>query len=89
MEAFNDFLKHNHLPEYNLRIEGENVVFNYKDYQEKTAITAKQDSRPFIKPDTIEKVKRVLGRHFDVYALECCFFLIIFIIKNHVLTFNS
>ena len=46
------------------------MVFNYKDYQEKTAITAKQDSRLFIKPDTIEKVKRVLGRHFDVYALE-------------------
>jgi hypothetical protein len=54
--------KHNHLPEYNLRIEGENVIFNYKDYQEKTAITAKQDSRPLIKPDTIETQsnKRVL-----------------------------
>ncbi|TXL19853.1 plasmid replication initiator RepA [Methylococcaceae bacterium HT2] len=69
-QSVNHITKHNHLPEYNLRIEGENVIFNYKDYQEKKAITTKQESRPFIKPDTIEKAKRILGRHFDVYALE-------------------
>jgi hypothetical protein len=40
------------------------------DYQEKIAITTKQESCLFIKPDTIEKAKRILGRHFDVYALE-------------------
>jgi hypothetical protein len=36
-QSVNHITKHNHLPEYNLRIEGENVIFNYKDYQEKIA----------------------------------------------------
>ena len=44
--------------------------FRYKDYKETPAIPAQDKSRPFIKPDTIEKAKRVLGSYFDVYAVE-------------------
>jgi hypothetical protein len=45
--------------------------FYYRDYQEKPAIPPPQyNNRPSLKPDTIEKSKRILGRHFDVYALK-------------------
>jgi hypothetical protein len=48
-----------------------NVLFYYRDYQEKPAIPPPQyNNRPSLKPDTIEKSKRILGRHFDVYALK-------------------
>jgi len=69
-QAINQLVKYNHLPDYSIRIEGVNVVFNFKNYKEKPTIPVQDKSRPFIKPDTIEKVKNVLGRHFDVYALE-------------------
>ncbi|NOR70846.1 MAG: RepB family plasmid replication initiator protein [Methylomarinum sp.] len=69
-EALNHIIKHDHLPEYSIRIESKNVIFNYKKYKETTAIQTEQEKRPFIKPDTIEKAKRILGRSFDVYTLE-------------------
>lgn len=70
-EAISHLVKHDHLPEYNIYYESGNVLFYYRDYQEKPAIQALQDNnRPSLKPDTIEKAKRVLGRHFDVYAIE-------------------
>ncbi len=69
-EALKHIVKHNHLPEYSIRIENSNVIFNYKKYKDNQVISTQQDNRPFIKPDTIEKAKRVLGRSFDVYVVE-------------------
>ena len=70
-QAINQLVKHDHLPDYSLRMENGNVIFNFKDFKEKPVISAEQDkSRPYIKPETIEKAKRVLGRHLDVYAVE-------------------
>lgn len=68
-EAISHLVKHNHLPEYNVKIEDGNVIFYFKDFKEKPVITNEQ-KRPFLKPDTIEKAKQVLGRDFDVYAIE-------------------
>jgi len=70
-QSVNHIIEHNHLPDYSLRMENGNVIFNFKDFKEKPVISASQDkNRPFIKPDTIEKAKRILGRYFDVYAVE-------------------
>ena len=67
-QSINHIIKHNHLPDYSLRMNSENVIFNYKNYQEKPA--SQDKSRPFLKPDTIEKAKHVLGHSIDVYAVE-------------------
>jgi hypothetical protein len=58
------------LPDYSAIIEGKNVIFYFKNYKGSPIIPQQQKNRPFIKPDTIEKVKRVLGRSFDVYGIE-------------------
>ena len=68
-EVISHLVKHDHLPEYNVKIENKNVIFYFKDFKEKAVIT-NQQKRLFIKPDTIEKAKQVLGRAFDVYAVE-------------------
>lgn len=60
--------KHNHLPDYRLRIENDNVVFSQKNYTEPREI--EDQDRPYLQPDTIEKARAILGRSFDVYAVE-------------------
>jgi len=63
-----DIEKHNHLPDYSIEIDGKNVVFRSKEY-----ITKKDyydDYRPTLSPDTIEKARKILGRDYDVYAIE-------------------
>lgn len=70
-EAISHLVKHDHLPEYNIAYESGNVIFYYKNYKEKTEIPAPQDkSRPFLKPDTVEIAKQILGSHFDVYSVQ-------------------
>ncbi len=69
-QSINHIIEHDHLPDYSLRMESGNVIFNYKDYKEAPTIPVQDKSRPFIKPDTIEKAKRVLGRQFDAYGVE-------------------
>lgn len=69
-ESINHIIKHDHLPDYSAIIEGKNVIFYFKNYKGSPIIPQQQKNRPFIKPDTIEKVKRVLGRSFDVYGIE-------------------
>ena len=69
-EAINHIIKHDHLPDYSARIEGKNVIVNFKNYKDTPVISQQQKNRPFIKSDTIEKAKRVLGRSFDVYTVE-------------------
>ena len=69
-QSINHIIEHDHLPDYSLRMESGNVIFNYKDYKETPTIPVQDKSRPFIKPDTIEKAKRVLGRQFDAYGVE-------------------
>lgn len=70
-QAINKLVEHDHLPDYSIKLESGNVIFNYKHYQVKPTIpSTQQGNRPFIKPETIEKAKRILGRYFDVYAVE-------------------
>ena len=69
-QSINHIIEHDHLPDYSLRMKNGNVIFNYKRHKETPAIPVQDKSQPFIKPDTIEKAKRVLGRQFDVYGVE-------------------
>ncbi len=64
--AINHIIKHGHLPDYNIALEDDNVVFNY------TGVTlVEQNNKPLpLKPDTIEKAKSILKKQYDVYALE-------------------
>lgn len=60
--------KHNHLPDYSVKIESNNVVFSQKNHIE--AREPEDHDRPYLHPDTLEKAKGILGRSFDVYAVE-------------------
>ncbi|VAW42623.1 RepA [hydrothermal vent metagenome] len=62
--------KHNHLPNYSLSIDSEsdNVIFNSKGHGDRRDSLG--HNRPTLKTDTIEKAKKIIGRNFDVYALE-------------------
>lgn len=62
-------IENDHLPDYSLYLDGENVVFILKDGQEKRHVI-NYDDRIFLKPETIGKAKNILGRNFDVYAVE-------------------
>lgn len=60
--------QHDHLPDYRIEVRDDNVFFlakNYTDRPEQTDFT-----RPLIKSDTIEKARKILGRDYDVYAIE-------------------
>ncbi len=59
---------YNHLPDYSLKIEGDNVVFNQKNYIEAREVEG--HDRPYLQPDTIEKAKGIVGRNFDIYSVE-------------------
>jgi plasmid replication initiation protein len=63
-------IENNHLPDYSLYFEGENVVFTLKECQEKKGVINHDDDRFFLKPTTFGKAKNILGRNFDVYAVE-------------------
>lgn len=67
-EIITPLIDHNHLPDYRITLEGQNVVFSYvggKNSERKMG-----SSRPYLKPDTIERAKSIIGRSYDIYALE-------------------
>ncbi len=72
IRLFRQALKHleekNHLPDYSIETDGENIIFRSK------RCTAKNDYsneyRPTISPDTIEKARKILGREYDIYAVQ-------------------
>jgi len=66
----NSLIEHNHLPDYSLRIEVNNVVFMYTGNRV-VEHQGKSSSVSFsLKPQTIENAKKILQQHYDVYALE-------------------
>jgi plasmid replication initiation protein len=66
-ESLSHIIKHGHLPDYAVSLELGNVVFSYTGKRE---IFRDEEDSIFLKPDTIEKAKKILGRQYDVYALE-------------------
>jgi plasmid replication initiation protein len=65
-QSINHIIKHGHLPDYTIKLEQDNVVFIYTGSQ-----TIEHDEkRLHLKPDTIEKAKKILQQQYDVYALE-------------------
>ncbi len=70
LKKFKEILKHiiefQHLPDYKIELEQDNVVFSY---QGKTDVPS-DETRLYLKPETLEKAKAILGRDFDVYAMQ-------------------
>jgi hypothetical protein len=67
-ESISHIVKFNHLPEYNISLERGTVIFHYHHYEDSTAVH--ENHHTLIKPETIEKARKILGRTFDVYAIE-------------------
>jgi plasmid replication initiation protein len=68
-QAVKHIIENNHLPDYSLSFDGDNVVFRNKNWHGEIS-QSNQDRKIFLSPETIEKAKKILGREFDVYALE-------------------
>ena len=62
-------IENDHLPDYSLSFDGENVVFRNKNWHGEIS-TVNQDNKMFLSPETIEKAKKILGRELDVYVVE-------------------
>ncbi len=62
-------IENNHLPDYFLNFDGDNVVFRNKNWHGEISQN-NQDKKIFLRSETIEKAKKILGREFDVYAIE-------------------
>lgn len=65
-EVLSHIIRHNHLPDYSISLEAGNVTFRYQD----NVVATYASTRPYLKPQTIENAKNIIGRRFDVYALE-------------------
>ncbi len=65
-EGLSHIVKHGHLPDYSIRIESGNVIFNHAE----SLTLLADDARPRLKPETIEKAKKILGKKLDVYSLQ-------------------
>jgi len=65
----NHIIKHNHLPDYSISIEENNVIFHAKNTQHNRKNI--DFNRPYLKPETIETAKKIIRNYgLDVYALE-------------------
>ena len=68
-QAVKHIIKNDHLPDYSLSFDGDNIVFRYKNWHGESS-QDNQDRKIFLSPETIEKAKKILGREFDVYVVE-------------------
>jgi plasmid replication initiation protein len=65
-EALSHIIKFGHLPDYQIGLEGDNVIFSYTG-----SVPLSHDEKAlYLKPETFEKARKILGRNFDVYAIE-------------------
>ena len=73
LKTFKLTLKHivenNHLPDYQIALDDDKVVFYSKNYTEDIIINPDKQ-QPFLQPETIEKAKRILQQQYDVYVVE-------------------
>jgi plasmid replication initiation protein len=68
-QSVKHIIENNHLPDYSLSFEKENVVFRNKNWHGEISQN-NQDKKIFLSSETIEKAKKILGREFDVYVIE-------------------
>lgn len=66
-EIIKPIVNHNHLPDYRVSLDGDNVVFSFAG---NAGALSKESDRPHLKPDTIEKARKIIGRNYDIYGLE-------------------
>jgi len=67
-ESLRYIIKFNHLPDYNIDMDCNKVIFHYHHYEDDSEADHPQPS--LIKPETIAKARKILKRRFDVYAIE-------------------
>lgn len=65
-KAIKHLEEHKHLPDYSVRLVGDNVVFNYTG----NTFSAPEENHFHLRTTTYEKAKKIVGKRFDVYALE-------------------
>ena len=66
-ETLNPIIDHNHLPDYRVMLDGDNVIFSFNGNE----ISLKNDdNQHHLMPETMQKAKCILGRDFDVYGVE-------------------
>ena len=68
-QALKHIIENNHLPDYSLHFDGDTIVFRQNNWRDERC-QDNQGRQIFLRLRTIEKAKKMLGRKFDVYAIE-------------------
>jgi hypothetical protein len=68
--TLNHIIKHNHLPDYSLGLQGNNVIFFHHIKQASTPDVQPEHNSFYLKPQTMENAKKIVGKTYDIYALE-------------------
>jgi plasmid replication initiation protein len=68
-QAVKHIIENNHLPDYSLHFDGDNIVFRNKNWEGEISQSS-EDRKILLSPETVEKAKKILGREFDVYVVE-------------------
>ncbi len=66
--TLNHIVKHNHLPDYSIQLDNNNVVFLLNN--RKASIIEHDNYSLDLKPQTIENAKKILQQRYDVHTLE-------------------
>lgn len=74
LKKFKQTLKHivdfGHLPDYSVALDDGNVVFRFTGSVLELDHDSPAQQKLRLKPDTIERAKKIIGRQYDVYAME-------------------
>jgi len=66
-EIIKPLIQYNHLPDYCISLEDDTVIFSFVGTAK---ISPNDEKRPYLMGDTIQKAKKIVGRNYDIYALE-------------------
>jgi len=66
--TLNHIVKHNHLPDYSIHIENNNVVFSPN--KAKIPIATSNNDSLSLKPQTLKNAKKIVGQQIDIHILE-------------------
>ncbi len=66
--TLNHIIKHNHLPDYSIKMDANNVVFFLNGKE--TATPKAQYDDFHLKPATLEKAQKIVQQQYDIAALE-------------------
>ncbi len=69
-QSIKHIIENNHLPDYSLNLDGDNVVFRNKNWHDGEISQDNLDRKILLSPETIEKARNILGGRLDVYVIE-------------------